>query len=76
MPGDRFLPLNMKGHKKVSDFFTDNKVPLHLRNEIPLLTCPQGIIWIVRYQIDDRFKITKKSKKILKVEIQEVKNSG
>ena len=73
-PGDRFNPLNMKGNKKVSDFFTDEKVPLHLRKQIPILTCPKGIIWIVGYQIDDRFKITYKSKTILKVEIREAKN--
>ena len=75
-PGDRFIPLNMKGHKKVTDFFTDQKVPLHLRKEIPLLTCPEGIIWIIGYQIDDRFKITDKSKTILKVEISEAQNDG
>ena len=75
-PGDRFIPLNMKGHKKVANFFTDKKVPLHLRREIPILTCSKGIIWIVGYQIDDRFKITDKSKTILKMEIREVNNGG
>ena len=75
-PGDRFIPLNMKGHKKVSDFFTDKKVPLHIRKEIPLLTCSEGIIWIVGYQIDDRFKITDNSQTILKVEIKEGENDG
>jgi len=75
-PGDRFIPLNMKGHKKVSDFFTDKKVPLHLRKEIPLLTCSEDIIWIVGYQIDDRFKITDNSQTILKIEIKEGENDG
>jgi len=68
--GDRFIPLNMKGHKKVSDFFTDNKVPLHQRDEIPLLTCEKGIIWIIGWQIDDRFKVTEDSERILKMEIK------
>ena len=27
-PGDRFVPLGMKGHKKLKDFFVDLKVPL------------------------------------------------
>ena len=68
--GDRFTPLNMKGQKKVSDFFTDNKIPLHLRKEIPLLTCTKSIIWIIGYQIDDRYKVTNTTKKILKLEIK------
>ena len=73
-PGDRFVPLNMTGHKKVSDFFTDEKIPLHIRSQIPLLTCFRGIIWIVGYRIDDRFKITNNSKRILKLEMREVNN--
>lgn len=73
-PGDRFIPLNMKGHKKVSDFFTDEKVPLHLRKQIPLLLCPEGIIWVMGYQINDRFKITNKTNVILKLEIRKAIN--
>lgn len=70
LPGDKFIPLNMNGHKKVSDFFTDLKVPLHNRNCIPILTCSSGIVWIVGYQIDDRFKITENCKKVLKLEVR------
>ena len=68
--GDRFRPLNMKGNKKVSDFFSDKKVPLHLRNEIPILICETGIIWIIGYQIDDHYKICGSSKAFLKLQIK------
>ena len=71
--GDRFCPLNLKGEKKVSDFFTDSKVPLHLRNEIPMLVCASGIVWIIGYRLDDRFKISKNSTKILKLQVNEGK---
>ncbi len=69
--GDRFRPLNMKGEKKVADFFTDLKMPLHLRGEIPFLVCDTGIIWIIGYQIDDRYKVSEKTSRILKLQIVE-----
>jgi len=69
--GDRFRPLNMKGMKKVTDFFTDKKVPLHLRNEIPILVCETGIIWIIGYQVDDRYKVCEDSKVITKLQVRE-----
>jgi len=68
--GDRFRPLNFPGQKKVSNYFTDSKVPLHLRPEIPLLECDAGILWIIGYQIDDRFKITKNTERIMKLQIK------
>ncbi|MBC8183551.1 tRNA lysidine(34) synthetase TilS [candidate division KSB1 bacterium] len=68
--GDKFRPLNMKGMKKVSDYFTDEKVPLHMRNEIPILVCDSGIIWIIGYQIDNSYKISDASKLILKLQVK------
>jgi len=63
--GDHFLPLGMKGSKKVSDFFINQKVPLHQKNEIPLIINGNGeIIWIGGYRSDDRYKVTNNTKKV------------
>lgn len=70
-PGDRFWPLNSPGQKKLSDFFIDRKVPLHERREIPLLVCDAGIIWVVGYQIDDKFKITNRTTRVLMLKVIE-----
>ncbi len=70
-PGDTFIPLNFRGHKKVADFFTDNKVPLHVRRVLPILESKRGIVWICGYALDDRFKVTEQTKKILKLQIEE-----
>ncbi len=67
--GDRFRPLKLKGEKKLSDYFIDQKIPLHERKEIPLLVSDNGIIWIMGYQLDDRFKITSKTKRVLKLQV-------
>lgn len=69
--GDKFRPLNMHGEKKLSDFFIDEKVPSYLRGRVPVLECKDGIIWVCGYRIDDRYKITDKTKRILQLEICE-----
>lgn len=66
--GDYFIPLGINGHKKLSDFFTDRKIPLTEKNKIWILTSDNIIVWVIDYQIDDRVKITDKTKNILLIE--------
>ncbi len=57
-PGDRFSPHGMRGKsKKLQDFFTDRKVARHERGKVPLLVAPEGILWVVGMQQDERFII-------------------
>ncbi len=69
-PGDRFVPLQTNatkssaGSKKLSDFFTDLKVPRHRRRNTPVLECGD-IIWVCGYRLDDRFKITAVTRSVL-----------
>lgn len=65
--GDRFQPLGMRGTKKLKDFFIDEKVPLKLRDRIPILVNGDEILWVVGYRISDKFKITSSTAKRLKV---------
>jgi tRNA(Ile)-lysidine synthase len=63
--GDRFYPLGMRKAKKISDFFIDQKVPLHGKEAIPLLVNGNGdIIWIGGYRPDDRYKVSDSTKKV------------
>jgi tRNA(Ile)-lysidine synthase len=68
-PGDRFIPLGMTGHKKIKDFFIDLKIPSEMRASIPIIVSQNIPVWICGYRIDDRFKVTPVTKKILKVNI-------
>lgn len=63
--GDAFQPLGMKGKKKLSDFFIDNKVDIFTKQQIKILTQNNQIVWVVGYRIDDAFKISKNTKKVL-----------
>lgn len=68
-PGDRFYPLGVKGTQKLKDFFIDHKVPKFERPRVPLLISGKMIAWIVGYRIDERVKVTGKTKKVLKVTV-------
>jgi tRNA(Ile)-lysidine synthase len=66
-PGDRFIPLGMKGHKKVKDLFIDLKIPSEIRALTPIVTTQENLVWICGYRIDDRFKVTPQTERVLKV---------
>jgi tRNA(Ile)-lysidine synthase len=66
--GDKFKPLGMKGTKSVADFLIDGKIPRHLRDQVPILTSQGRIVWLVGHRISDQFKVTAKTKQVLKIE--------
>jgi len=64
--GDRFEPLGMDGHsQKLSDFFTNEKLPQRARERWPLLCAGDQIAWIPGYQPAHPFRLTKSSRRIL-----------
>ena len=65
--GDRFQPLGMRHEKKVSDFMIDEKIPLNLKSRVRTLVSNEVIVWLVGYRIDDRFKITPKTRRIFEI---------
>ena len=65
--GDSFHPFGMKGRKKVSDFFKDNKLSLPQKENTWLLTSGDKIVWIVNWRADNRFAITSENQPILKI---------
>lgn len=65
--GDRFKPLGMKGFKKVSDFLIDQKVPLNAKEKTLVLLSDNNIAWLIGHRLDDRYKVTEKTKKILMI---------
>lgn len=63
--GDYFTPLGMNRMKKVSDFLIDTKVSLPDKDQTYIVQTKNEIAWIVGQRIDDRFKITAETKRIL-----------
>ena len=71
--GDFFYPLGMKHRKKLSDFFIDQKVNLFDKEKMHVLTSENKIVCILGHRIDDRFKITDKTKRVYKLKVKENK---
>ena len=68
-PGDRFVPLGMKGTKKLKAFFIDEKIPRDQRKSIPLITSiNDDIIWVYEKRIGERYRVTDKSTRVMVVE--------
>jgi tRNA(Ile)-lysidine synthase len=65
--GDRFIPLGMKGSKKLSDFLNEQKLPSFKKKEQLILTNDKKIVWVVGVRLDDRFKVLPDTKKIYKI---------
>lgn len=69
LPGDRFVPSGMQGHKKVKSYFIDEKIPREKRLSIPILTNgDDDIIWIYGERISEQFCVAENTKKVLFIE--------
>ncbi|MHB0977573.1 MAG: tRNA lysidine(34) synthetase TilS [Candidatus Aquicultorales bacterium] len=64
-PGDFFHPLGLGGTKKIQDFFTDLKIPRRLRAEVPIVESAGAVVWVGGLRIDDHYKVTDKTKRVL-----------
>jgi tRNA(Ile)-lysidine synthase len=60
--GDRFVPFGMRGSKKLSNYFTDNKISIHNKEKIWVICSGEDIIWVIGHRIDNRFRINKTTK--------------
>jgi tRNA(Ile)-lysidine synthase len=69
-PGDSFYPLGMAHPKKLQEFMVDEKIPRALRGRVPLVCSPAGILWVVGWRLDDRAKITLRTRQVLHLEFQ------
>lgn len=67
--GDMFVPFGMKGSKKVSKFFKDEKYSLFEKEKTLMLCQNEKIIWIIGRRADNRFRVTESTKSILKISL-------
>lgn len=67
--GDKFQPIGMKGTKKISDFLSDEKTSAIGKKEHLVLTNAGKIVWVIGLRIDDKFKVTSETRKILKLTV-------
>lgn len=65
--GDKFIPLGMRGYKKVSDFLNEKKIESFRKNGMPVLVNRNNIVSVVGLRIDDRYKLTKTDNRFYKI---------
>jgi tRNA(Ile)-lysidine synthase len=67
--GDAFVPLGMKGKKKISDLFGEKKMTSEQKSSTPVVVSGGAIVWVAGVRLDDRFKITGTTKSIYQLSI-------
>ena len=68
--GDWFYPFGMKGKKKISKYFKDEKVDVLSKSKKWLLCSGEDIVWIMGMRADNRFSVSEHTKNILKLQLQ------
>ncbi len=66
---DSFVPFGMKTHKKVSDFFIDNKINRFEKENTWLLLSGNDIIWVVGQRTDNRYSVDKNTSEVIEIEL-------
>jgi tRNA(Ile)-lysidine synthase len=65
--GDRFHPIGMKGTKKISDFLNEQKISSYDKKNQLVLTYSGKIVWVVGLRLDERFKVTNRTNRIIEL---------
>lgn len=69
-PGDRFKPLGLHATQKLQDFFVNAKVERARRGRVPLLCDGEKICWVAGLRLDDRVKVTSRTRHVLEVRLR------
>ena len=68
--GDYFF-CTKTARKKLQDYMVDEKIPLAMRDRIPLIADGDHIMWIIGYRISEYYKVTDETRQILEITMKE-----
>lgn len=65
-PSDRMRPFGMKGWKKLSDIFSDAKIPLVEKHTLPVIEDTSGaVVAVAGLKSSEDFRVTEKTRRVL-----------
>ncbi len=71
LPEERFQPLGMAGHSQaIQDLLSDRKVARGKRPLWPIVATAQYPVWIVGQHLDERVRVTEKSRHVVRLHCQ------
>lgn len=73
-PGDVLCMDEAGHHKKLKQYFMEEKIPADRRNECWLFTQDRCVIWVVGGRIGENYKITHRTRWVLEVTADEMSN--
>nr|MDE5604003.1 tRNA lysidine(34) synthetase TilS [Eubacterium sp.] len=63
--GDRISPANRACTKSLKKLYNELKIPVEIRDNIPVITDNSGVIGIYGYCVDERVKVSESTKNVL-----------
>lgn len=69
-PGDKFIPLGMKGFKSVRNYLRDRKFSRFEKERQWVVCDGDRIVWLVNERIDNRFRVVPKTRFVIKMTIK------
>lgn len=67
--GDRFFPLGAPGERKLSDYFTDKKLPVEKRG-LPLLCADSQVLFVPGFTISETVRVTDNTRRVLRIQFE------
>jgi tRNA(Ile)-lysidine synthase len=67
--GIRWYPAAWREAKKIKDIFIDLKIPKEERDTKLIIADDENIIWLEGYRINDKYKVSAATKKILNISL-------
>ena len=63
-------------HKKLKDWFIDEKIPLEERDRIPVVADGQNILWVLGHRMSEDYKVTPETRTVLEITVITKKAPG
>ena len=67
-----YLCIDSDGNRKsIQDYFVDEKIPRHLRDEVPLVCDGSHVMWVVGHRVSEYYKISTNTTRVLEISYTE-----